>query len=81
MKKLFLIAAIGTTGIVSAKSAVVNNVTTKEKTESKKEASKTTAMFNCVPVAYSCGVKGYACGSTTMQMLINAWEGENLFCG
>ncbi|MCQ9638946.1 hypothetical protein MP478_06040 [Chryseobacterium sp. WG14] len=81
MKKIFLVAAIGAAGLVSAKSAVVKSTATKEKTESKKETSNKTTAFGCVSVSYSCGVKGWACGSTTLEMLQNAWDGDALFCG
>ncbi|WP_061084587.1 hypothetical protein [Chryseobacterium indologenes] len=81
MKKLFFIAAIAVAGTLSAKPAVVKSAEKKERTESKSQTKKAAAPFGCVPVSYSCGVKGYACGSNTVQMLINAWEGESLFCG
>lgn len=70
MKKLLLLATFAVAGVISAKD---NSVT---KTEIKKAVA-----FSCVPVSYSCGVSGYACGDTVQEMLTNAWDGDALFCG
>lgn len=70
MKKLLLLAAFGIAGMVSAKDNLMKNI-----------EYKTTAAFGCVPVKYSCGASGYACGDTTQQMVENALAGDALFCG
>lgn len=85
MKKILLLAAFGTVSLVSAKDLVVKETTIKEKSQKeaeaqKKETTKAQATAACVPVSYSCGVSGWACGATVMEMLSNAWEGDSLFC-
>ena len=66
--------------MLSAKSTVVKSTKTKEKTETKQK-TKGVKEYGCAPVSYSCGVKGYACGNNALEIAINAWEGEGLFCG
>lgn len=82
MKKLFLVATIVVAGLVSAKDSVVSKTIIKEKAIPKKETvKKTKVAAGCVPVSYSCGVRGWACGSSFMEMIQNAWDGDSLFCG
>ncbi|WP_426478444.1 hypothetical protein ACP3T3_02965 [Chryseobacterium sp. CBSDS_008] len=86
MKKLILLAAFGVAGLVSAENLVVKETTIKEKSKKeaeapKKETTKAQTTAACVPVSYSCGVSGWACGATVMEMLSNAWDGDSLFCG
>ncbi|WP_313090332.1 hypothetical protein [Chryseobacterium flavum] len=79
MKKIIVLAAFCTAGLMSAKSTAAQG-SAEKKSEVKKETGRSAAAYACVPVTYSCGIKGWACGKTVMEMLENAWSGDSFFC-
>ncbi|MGV4438500.1 hypothetical protein [Ornithobacterium rhinotracheale] len=50
------------------------------KTEKALQCKKTASSQACVPVTYSCGATGTACGKTVMDMVKDAWDGDNQNC-
>ena len=75
MKKLFLVAALGVAGLVSA----TEPTTEKESNSSKQENSKK-VLRTCVQVMTSCGKRAVACGETTVEIVENAWLADELSC-
>lgn len=75
MKKLFLVAALGVAGLVSASEPVKGN---EKEVVSQENAQKLERM--CVQVLTSCGKRAVACGETTMEIIGNALVADELSC-
>ena len=49
----------------------------KQKLLRKKTAS---ADWSCVRVSYDCGTTGWACGGSTLEIIMNAWDAYDIAC-
>ena len=62
---------------------VVKKVTTTapKKIETKIIKKKTaSADWSCVRVSYDCGTTGWACGGSTLEIIMNAWDAYDIAC-
>ena len=85
MKKLFLSLAVCTatllsasTGLVVEKSTIVS-IPQEEISVNQKEISAL-AVWDCVYVTFGCGTTGWACGNSTFEIIMNAWNAYDAAC-
>ena len=45
-----------------------------------KQSKQSAKLFMCVPVTLSCGLRGWACGDTFVDVINNALEADSIFC-
>ena len=85
MKKLIFAIALGGMTFVSASTGEVlkSVVTTPKNIETKnaeKQETKALASWDCVRVSYGCGTTGWACGASTFEIIMNAWNAYDIAC-
>ncbi|KMQ67181.1 hypothetical protein ACM39_15530 [Chryseobacterium sp. FH2] len=88
MKKIILLAAFTVAGLVSAKTTSITykieepKKDREQKIECKdRQGIQQQTQFNCISYTLSCGWPSFACGYSTIEILMAVWENDSNVCG